>query len=74
MSCERHDWRPTARWGIHSKIGKAVTVRYWRCAACGQVGFTRPGSSVMFTWSVADTDEPVDRDAERIGNPREVVD
>lgn len=50
MSDHAHEWKSLNRYGVHSKIGKTVSVWYVRCS-CGQTGFTRPGSRVVFTWT-----------------------
>lgn len=55
MICEQHDWRGTYRAKHVSgpetlfKYGTPV-VTYVRCDHCGQVGFRRPGSMVVYTW------------------------
>ncbi len=56
----RHDWRLTGERGIYLDFQYAgasgqhrrcrINATYVRCA-CGQIGFMRPLSSVVYTWS-----------------------
>jgi hypothetical protein len=49
-----HDWQCTGEQRQHAKIGKTVIVSYCRCTSCGQVGYWRPRSRVVYTWNPAD--------------------
>lgn len=46
-----HIWRSTGRSGVHANIGMQRIVHYARCALCGQDGFWRANSNVLYTWT-----------------------
>jgi hypothetical protein len=50
-----HDWRETGRGAQkHVDLGTARPgVWYLRCAACGQCGFRRARSQLVYTWERA---------------------
>lgn len=51
-----HDWKETGERGVHCEFPtKTKGVRklfaiYLKCARCGQDGFRKPGSKVIYTW------------------------
>lgn len=49
MACEHDDeaWKETGARRTHA--GDEI-VTYLRCAVCGQCGFRRPPSRVVYTW------------------------
>lgn len=54
MNC-KHCWQVTGRQAVHARIGKAIPVYFLFCAFCGQAGFQRPNSSVVYTWTRDET-------------------
>lgn len=54
MECERHDWKETGERRPHVEGGMfrygTPVVTYVRCTACHQIGYRRPGSTVVYTW------------------------
>lgn len=54
-----HDWQDTGVDDIHIEFMRVVKgqhrhdvcyAHYLRCSVCGQVGFRRPHSRVIYTW------------------------
>lgn len=56
MKCTAHDWVETGKRRKHVdgplfKYGTPV-VAYVRCKHCGQLGYRRPDSMVVYTWKL----------------------
>lgn len=49
-----HDWKPTNRYAVHAQVGKQRQVWFVRCA-CGENGYIRGGSAVVYTWTKDET-------------------
>lgn len=52
-----HSWKPTGKEGIHTSFPTKTNgvyhlpAIYVRCENCGQMGFRKPGSLVVYTWA-----------------------
>lgn len=54
-----HQWRETSKWGVHIDFptktqGRREVMAIYVGCPCGQIGFRRPGSKVVYTWSKED--------------------
>jgi hypothetical protein len=62
MVMHQHDWVKTGKQGVHIDFPSATQGRhelhcyYLKCATCGQIGFRRYHSAVVYTWTPKQAD------------------